>query len=303
MSSPPRVSQNWEILSEYKPGSSSSSRCSTRSHISLAAVEARAKAEAARTKADYTRRQIEMKVERARIDAMLFAMQEEGEAESALAAAKTLETAVNAKETEDKASITNHLALSVQPEQRTEEYINAHFDHHDNHTDNQPAKISPKESPDDHSHPQSTAVESQALSHPQPPLDPPDFYTPPPQAGALNPFLHTAQYTDQSVGRYHDKVRSNPFLQSHADVFDLTAHLARRDLLTAGLKVFDNRPENYLSWRASYHNVTQGLNLKASEELDLLTRWLGGESLQHATRIRAVHINCFVEFCLLRTVA
>ena len=159
----------------------------------MAAVEARAKAESARTKADYTRRQIEMKVERARIDAILFAMQEEGEAESALAAAKTLEAAVNAKETEDRASITNHLALSVQPEQRTEEYINAHFDHHDNHTDNQPAKISPKESPDDHSHPQSTAVESQALSHPQPPLDPPDFYTPPPQAGALNPFLHTAQ--------------------------------------------------------------------------------------------------------------
>ncbi len=74
MSSPPRASQNWEILSEYKPGSSSSSRCSTRSHISLAAVEARDKAEAARTKADYTRRQIEMKVERARIDAMLLAM-------------------------------------------------------------------------------------------------------------------------------------------------------------------------------------------------------------------------------------
>ena len=59
----------------------------------MAAVEARTKAEAARTKADYTRRQIEMKVDRARIDTLV---QEEGEAESALAAAKTLEAAVNA---------------------------------------------------------------------------------------------------------------------------------------------------------------------------------------------------------------
>ena len=40
------------------------------------------------------------------------------------------------EETEDRASITNHLALSVQPEQRTEEYINAHFDHHDNNNNN-----------------------------------------------------------------------------------------------------------------------------------------------------------------------
>ncbi|KAK0144244.1 hypothetical protein N1851_017386 [Merluccius polli] len=38
-------------------------------------------------------------------------------------------------------------------------------------------------------------------------------------------------------------------------------------------------------------NGIEGLNLKASEELHLLTKWLDGESLQHALRIRAVHVN------------
>lgn len=31
--------------------------------------------------------------------------------------------------------------------------------------------------------------------------------------------------------------------------------------------------------------------MKPSEELDLLTKWLSGESLQHVKRVRAVHVN------------
>lgn len=40
-----------------------------------------------------------------------------------------------------------------------------------------------------------------------------------------------------------------------------------------------------------FHNATGDLNLKCCEELDLLTKWLSGESLQHALRIRAVHVS------------
>ncbi|KAJ8375796.1 hypothetical protein SKAU_G00063760 [Synaphobranchus kaupii] len=76
-----------------------------------------------------------------------------------------------------------------------------------------------------------------------------------------------------------------------SDVSDLAAYLARRDLVLSGLKTFDNRPENYLSWKAGFHNAIEGLNLKPSEQLELLIKWLGGESLQHAKRIRAVQVN------------
>lgn len=40
-----------------------------------------------------------------------------------------------------------------------------------------------------------------------------------------------------------------------------------------------------------FHSATEDLNLKCSEELELLTKWLGGESLQPSLRIRAVHNN------------
>lgn len=55
-------------------------------------------------------------------------------------------------------------------------------------------------------------------------------------------------------------------------VSDLAVYLARRDLVTAELKVFDNQPANYLFWKTSFNNAVDGLNLKASEQLDLLIK-------------------------------
>lgn len=75
------------------------------------------------------------------------------------------------------------------------------------------------------------------------------------------------------------------------DILDLAAFLSHHDLLTAGIKVLDNPPESYTSWKSTFCNATGGLNLRSSKELDLLTKWLGRGSLQHALRIRAVHIN------------
>lgn len=75
------------------------------------------------------------------------------------------------------------------------------------------------------------------------------------------------------------------------DVSELAAYLSHRDLITAGLKVFDDQPASYLSWKSSFNKAVEGLNLKPSEELDLIIKWLGGESLQHAKRIRAVYVN------------
>ena len=50
---------------------------------------------------------------------MLTAMQEDGEAEGALAAAKALEAAADTKTTKDRASIGSSLVLSAEPVQRT----------------------------------------------------------------------------------------------------------------------------------------------------------------------------------------
>lgn len=57
------------------------------------------------------------------------------------------------------------------------------------------------------------------------------------------------------------------------------------------LTEFDDCPENYRAWQASLINVTEGLDLTAGEELDLLEQWLGKESLEYVKRFRSVHIN------------
>ncbi|KAK0154195.1 hypothetical protein N1851_003707 [Merluccius polli] len=98
-----------------------------------------------------------------------------------------------------------------------------------------------------------------------------------------------------TLGRCGDTRTDNTHSRSRSltrtEISDLATYLVRRDLLTSVFKVFDNKPETYISWKSMFCNGIEGLNLKASEELNLLTKWLDGESLQHALRIRAVHVN------------
>ncbi|XP_060772289.1 uncharacterized protein LOC132883105 [Neoarius graeffei] len=70
---------------------------------------------------------------------------------------------------------------------------------------------------------------------------------------------------------------------------DFVKFMARREIIATGLLQFDDRPENYRAWKASFLNTTTSLNLSAKEEMDLLVKWLGKESGEQAKRIRGVH--------------
>lgn len=48
--------------------------------------------------------------------------------------------------------------------------------------------------------------------------------------------------------------------------------------------------ENYLNWKATFQSTIADLGLTASEEINLLIRWLGPESSEHAKRVKAVNI-------------
>lgn len=61
-------------------------------------------------------------------------------------------------------------------------------------------------------------------------------------------------------------------------------------MVRAGVMQFDDKAENYWSWKASFLSATRDLNLSAREELQLLTRWLGAESSEQAKRICAVKV-------------
>ena len=72
---------------------------------------------------------------------------------------------------------------------------------------------------------------------------------------------------------------------------DFVRYLACRELVATGLLQFNDKPQNYRAWKLSFQNATSGLNLTASEEMDLLLKWLGKESAEHVEQIRAIHIH------------
>ncbi|XP_063749732.1 uncharacterized protein LOC134871071 [Eleginops maclovinus] len=266
----PPVSQ-MEVRSKCGSAKTSASHRSSKSSASMAAVRARAVAEAARAKAEFAKRQIDMEVEKARIEARLNALKQEGEAEAALAAARVLEAA--AEGPDDRELTTPAIPVTTHdPVKRVAEYIKTHF------------KDEPE--PEMEERPQR---ESQPRYSVPPPVT---QYTPGWATGTPAGWHPHRAPPVFNIGTRTDNTHSQSRSMSRTTEFsDLATYLARRDLLTTGFKVFDNKPETYLSWKSMFCNGIEGLNLKASEELNLLTKWLDGESLQHALRIRAVHVN------------
>ena len=72
---------------------------------------------------------------------------------------------------------------------------------------------------------------------------------------------------------------------------DLAKYLIRKEVVSSGLLKFDDRPENYWAWKASFANSTIDKILSAREEMDLLIKWLRPQSAEKAKCIRAVHIH------------
>ncbi|XP_077379067.1 uncharacterized protein LOC144019709 [Festucalex cinctus] len=257
-----------EVRSEVH---SSSSRHSSGSTASQAAAQARAIAEAALTRARYAQRRIDVEVEKARIEATLDALKQEGEAEAALAAAEVLEAA--AEEALHPTNLVSPGIPGTTPPsiRRAQEFVDTHF---------QKEQDSVAEELDDTEH---------QVSSNQPRTKTPNPHTREPLP-TVNPREHSADPAPHRANRrsannvYTNEPYRQPasLLSQQTEMSDLAAFLARRDILTTAFKVFDNRPESYLSWKSMFHNAMAGLDLKASEELDLLTKWLDGPDLNNS---------------------
>ena len=78
-------------------------------------------------------------------------------------------------------------------------------------------------------------------------------------------------------------------LSSHIN--DFVRYLARREIVATGLLHFNDKPQNYRAWKRSFLTAVRGLNLEPREEMDILLKWLGKESVEHIEQIRAIHIN------------
>ena len=49
--------------------------------------------------------------------------------------------------------------------------------------------------------------------------------------------------------------------------------MARRELIANKIEKFDDRPENFNTWKAAFKNMTNDVNITASEELALMLEY------------------------------
>ena len=67
--------------------------------------------------------------------------------------------------------------------------------------------------------------------------------------------------------------------------------MARRELIANKIEKFDDRPENLNTWKAAFKNMTNDVNITASEELALMLEYTTGESKRLVQRL----CNAYVE--------
>ena len=100
--------------------------------------------------------------------------------------------------------------------------------------------------------------------------------------------------------RTQDFVRDQPgfpfppppmFGSAGATSGDISCFLLKRELLLTRFQTFDDRPEFYHSWKATFISVVSDIGVTDHEEVDLLIKWLGPESKRQARSIQASSPN------------
>ncbi|XP_038160221.1 uncharacterized protein LOC119795998 [Cyprinodon tularosa] len=260
-----------------------SSRSSASSQASMAAARAQAEAQAAKARLAYAEQEITIKVEKARLEATLDIINLQKEADAATAKAEVMESAAAQFDTADSKEELRFLPLQTTSEQKVSEYINKH-----SYTDL--AGDNKETFQGDYETYRNERCKQPIVYTPFVPKQEPMQYQSVPQDGARQPSK-----TDLIPKTLHNILQpqqeQSPNKNADTTTSDLARFFAKSQLVTGGLSKFDDMPENYLSWKATFEHTIRDLSLTASEEMNLLIKWLGPESSEHAKRLKAVNIR------------
>lgn len=276
--------------SKSSVSSTKSGKTSSSSSTGAAAALARARAEAAKVRASYASKEATLKIakasreaqsqlERVMIDAELEALNLQREADAATAEADVLENAGGLLVLDE----TRESVSDKVREERTKEYVHLQCNLQwqspsANLPASSPSHVEPKES---HVTLHAPAKEDSHLNHEQELKSSKSDAVDERKILSSNMDAHASPYTPQFIA----STTTQPELEPMA------LYLARRDLVNSGLYQYDDKPENYRAWYSSFSSATNGLQLTAVQELDLMTKWLGKDSSELVKRIRSVHVN------------
>ncbi|XP_038139099.1 uncharacterized protein LOC119782277 [Cyprinodon tularosa] len=269
-----------DVASQSSKRSSRSSQRSSRTSVSTAssAVKARAKAKAAQAQLAYAEKEASVIKQKADLEASVLKQKADLEAslhilqsQRVAAAAEAEATAYEEEEIEsgEKLKELHTTEEPLSPIEQTSNYIEQHAELFRD-------TLPPERGPD------STEATITRQRYRYPKLEKIEFKREKPSKWD-QPLTHLDR-TQQP----HQSDRG--FVPEPQGAHDLAKYLMRREFVSSGLLKFDDRPEHYWSWKASFRGATQDLNLSPREELDLMVKWLGLDSSQQAMRIRSVHV-------------
>lgn len=287
---------------------SCSSVLSSSSSTGSAAAKARARAEAAKARLSYAEEEINLKLEKAKLEASMEMLNYKKETAAAMAEAEALEAAVDLNSEKHSCKL-NLDSTPLEATRRTEQYVTDQAKVQETELqlcdDGVPAKTEPSPS------------YSISPSHlkPEAKLFFPDqthIASQPPHLTSLQPCIYEDEYVHELRKVSFENDHATPVQHYRNDngrpthlpypispnanngssnMNDFVRYLARRELVATGLLQFNVKPQSYRAWKRSFQNATSGLNLTPSEEMDLLLKWLGKESAEHVEQIRSIHIN------------
>ncbi|KAE8627355.1 hypothetical protein XENTR_v10006954 [Xenopus tropicalis] len=269
---------------------------------------ARLEAERARQEAERVHLEAERKIESGRLEAFLEKLNIEKEAAAAIAEAEALE-AIIYPDSERHSRMPDLETEAQDPLQRTSEYVHWHSkqgmgclsaqepDQRATQEPDQDCHATQQVSSKPQIHQRDNAEQSDPVYGTYANQAPKSMGNPPAASSAMLKRYVTNPPKGEPPDRYdyttpfHYYTGPPTYPGANQATMDFAKFFARRELITKGLVKFNDRPEGFRAWRSSFQNTIRDLDLSYSEEIDLLIKYLGTESAEHAKRIRVININ------------
>ena len=95
----------------------------------------------------------------------------------------------------------------------------------------------------------------------------------------------------QSGSNVNQQSSYTPHNPTNTLMSDISRFMFRKDFLLSRFSNFDDKPESFEAWRASFQSIIRELGVSPFEEMDLLIKWLGLQSSQFAKFIRIANAH------------
>lgn len=111
---------------------------------------------------------------------------------------------------------------------------------------------------------------------------------------SLHPMARAKKYV-QDQAKVNLANNNNNIVQTdtvHSNfAADVTKFLLKKDLLLSQLIKYNDTPETFAIWKASFTNIMKDLQVTPFEEMDLLVKYLGNESSKYAMSLCAANTS------------